>query len=61
MSDLLTDEPMWTMEQLGEFLQIPVKTIRNWRSEGAGPRGYRVGRYVRFKRSDVMDWLDTRS
>lgn len=52
------DEPMWTLAQLAEYLQIPEKTIRNWRVSGAGPRGFRVGRHVRFRRADVMEWLE---
>jgi excisionase family DNA binding protein len=47
------------IEQLSEELGIPVRTIYNWRTLGKGPRGHRIGRHVRFKRSDVDAWLET--
>ena len=57
---VLNDEPLWTIEQLSDYLQIPIKTIRNWRDQGTGPRGRRLGRHLRFERADVLAWLDTR-
>lgn len=47
-----------TIEDLAQYLQVPVQTIYAWRSRGEGPRGRKVGRYVRFYRSDVERWLD---
>lgn len=60
-SPTLTEEPMWTIQQLSEYLQVPVKSIRKWREEGVGPRGFRVGRHLRFRRADVMTWLEDRA
>lgn len=60
-SPTLTEEPMWTIQQLSEYLQVPVKSIRKWREEGEGPRGFRVGRHLRFRRADVMTWLEDRA
>jgi excisionase family DNA binding protein len=51
-SDLLTPS------ELAEYLKVPVKTIYNWRSGGTGPRGIRVGRHVRFRRTEIEAWLD---
>lgn len=45
-------------DDLAALLQVPVKTVYNWRSEGKGPKGIRVGKYVRFRRADVEAWLD---
>lgn len=58
--DTATDEPLWSIQQLSDFLQVPVKTIYRWRDIGEGPRGYRVGRHLRFRRADVMAWLEDR-
>jgi hypothetical protein len=44
---------------LSEMLGIPPGTLANWRYQGTGPRFYRVGRHVRYKLSDVLDWLET--
>jgi excisionase family DNA binding protein len=45
-------------DELADYLKVPVKTIYNWRSEGKGPRGLRIGRHVRFRASDIEAWLD---
>lgn len=47
----------WTIQQLAEVLQVPKATIYQWRYRGEGPPSLRVGRHVRFRRSDVEVWL----
>ena len=47
-----------TVEQVADYLNVPVKTVYRWRLTGTGPRGARVGRYVRFRRADVEAWLE---
>jgi len=39
---------------------VPVQTIYAWRHEGVGPRTLRAGRALRFRRSDVDEWLENR-
>lgn len=36
-------------------------TVYYWRYQGAGPRGHRVGRRVRYRRSEVLQPLEDRS
>ena len=43
--------------ELAEYLAVPVRTIYAWRTTGSGPRGIRVGRHVRYRRSEVERWL----
>lgn len=50
-----------TVEQLAARLQVPVGTVRKWRAQGTGPKGIRVGRFVRYRPADVDAWLDTLS
>ena len=50
---------MWSVEDLSAFLQVPVKTLYQWRLRGYGPKGRRVGKYVRYKESDVVEWVDS--
>lgn len=47
-----------SVEELSGLLQVPVKTIYDWRLRGQGPTAMRVGRHVRFHPEDVMRWLD---
>ena len=49
----------WTsIEAFAAELDVPVRTVYAWRSKGLGPRGYKIGRHVRFRRSDVEAWLE---
>jgi excisionase family DNA binding protein len=50
-----------TPGQLAEALGISVRTLYNWRSQRKGPPGFRVGRHVRYRRSDVKVWLDAQA
>jgi len=48
-------------EEVAAFLGVPLRTIYRWRSQREGPRGYRVGRHVRYRLDDVERWLSDRS
>ena len=48
---------LWTVEDVSAFLGVPVKTLYQWRTKGYGPAGMRIGRYVRYRREDVMAWV----
>lgn len=50
-------EPLWTVEDVAALLQVPVKTIYEWRRHRKGPDATRVGKYLRFDPQDVRDWL----
>jgi excisionase family DNA binding protein len=51
-------EPLMTVEQVADYLSVPVKTVYRWRLTGVGPRGARVGRYVRYRKGDVEAWVE---
>lgn len=53
-----TAPAIWTPETLADHLGIPLATIYRWRSTGHGPRGFRVGRHVRYRAEDVAAWID---
>ncbi len=48
---------LWSVQDVADFLGIPVKTIYQWRAKGYGPKGKRVGRYVRYTQEDVVAWV----
>jgi len=52
-----TIEPVFTLSQLAAHLSVNVQTLYDLRSKGRGPRGFRVGRELRFRRSEVDAWL----
>ena len=48
-----------TVEELAAYLGVPKKTVYGcWRQWGL--RGYRVGRYLRFRERHVEEWLQIR-
>lgn len=52
---------MWTIGDVAEFLGVPVRTMYEWRTKDYGPKGIRVGRYVRYRSEDVHAWVDAQA
>jgi excisionase family DNA binding protein len=55
------DERLWTEQETAEYLHVAVGTLRRWRAEGTGPPALRVGRTIRYRRSDVDAWVERQS
>lgn len=45
-------------QELSDETGIPVSTLYVWRTRGEGPKGFRLGRHLRYRRSDVDEWID---
>jgi excisionase family DNA binding protein len=52
------DEALMTAEEVARYLGVPLPTLYMWRYVGRGPRASKVGRWLRYRRSDVDAWLD---
>ena len=52
-------EPVLSLSELAARLCVSVQTIYDLRSQGLGPRGFRVGRELRFRVSEIDSWLAT--
>jgi excisionase family DNA binding protein len=48
-----------SIPELAAYLGVPIATIYQWRHHHRGPTGYRIGRHVRYRLSDIERWLDT--
>lgn len=49
-----------TPEDLVTLLRLPsVETVYQRRRKGTGPRGFRVGRHLRFDPDDVRTWVQS--
>ena len=53
-------EPLLTVQELADYLGVPVATIYTWRYRGEGPIGFRVGKHVRYRWTDVEHWIRDR-
>jgi DNA-binding transcriptional MerR regulator len=50
--------PLWSVQEVSNFLQVPVQTLYSWRAQGSGPPARRVGKYLRYRPEDVIRWVD---
>ena len=48
----------WTVEDVAEYLGVPVKTLYKWRCQNYGPAGVRVGKHLRYDPEDVVAWFN---
>ena len=49
--------PTMTLSELAAFLSVSNQALYDLRSKGRGPRGFRVGRELRFRLSEVGAWI----
>ena len=48
------------VQELADYLDVPVKTLYAWRYRREGPPAFRVGRHLRYRWSDVERWIEGR-
>ena len=51
------EDPLWTTAETAAYLRRPEGTLRQWRHRHFGPKGFRCGGMVMYRRSEVMRWL----
>lgn len=56
---MTTAQRLWTIEDVAEYLGIPVATLYYWRTKNKGPSGKRMGKHVRYQPEDVYAWCDS--
>jgi hypothetical protein len=52
------DVQIMTGPQVADLLQIPPRTLEEWRLTHTGPPWRRVGRHVRYVRGEVLGWFE---
>lgn len=50
-------EPLRSQDEIATYLNVPVRTLTQWRFKRTGPTYLRLGKYVRYRQSDVDRWL----
>jgi predicted DNA-binding transcriptional regulator AlpA len=40
------------------LLGVSARTLQAWRLRGGGPKFVKAGRAVRYRRRDLLDWID---
>jgi hypothetical protein len=54
------ENALWSSDDLAEFLNVPLSTVRHWRLNHVGPPAMKLGRHVRYRPRDVEVWLAQR-
>ncbi|WP_235734456.1 helix-turn-helix domain-containing protein [Nocardioides alcanivorans] len=49
-------DEMLSIQEAAVLLRVPVATMRYWRYCGDGPHSFRLGRHVRYWRTDLILW-----
>ena len=54
-----TSPELMNVPELAALLKVRVSTVYHWAQGGVLPF-YRVGRLLRFRRTDIQDWISSR-
>ncbi|SDJ00515.1 DNA binding domain-containing protein, excisionase family [Actinokineospora alba] len=47
---------LWTIEDVADYLRVPVETVRAWRKNGSGPPARKLGKHLRYDPAAVRRW-----
>ncbi len=53
-------DQLLTVKELARYLDVPVATLYAWRHRQQGPPGFKAGRHLRYRLSDVDRWIAER-
>jgi excisionase family DNA binding protein len=51
-------DSLLNQKQAAQVLGISVRTLERHRVAGTGPRWARLGRLVRYRESDLVEWIE---
>jgi len=55
--DDVSMEKLLSVDEVADYLGIPVNTLYQWRHKGTGPMAFRVGLFLRYDPAAVRNWL----
>lgn len=57
-SKAIDSEALLTEAEAADFLRLSVRTLQAWRIRIAGPAFVQVGRAIRYRRRDLIAWIE---
>lgn len=60
LSPVYDPDQMLTEHEAAKILCQSVRTLQKWRVTGFGPEFFKIGRSVRYRRREVLDWIESR-
>ncbi len=58
MGKIVSLERLWTVEEVSDYLGIPVKTLYQWKWRGEGPPVRKIGRHLRYDPAKLRAWVE---
>lgn len=55
----IDNDELLTEMAVARLLCLSVRTLQAWRITGAGPAYVRAGRAIRYRRRDVLEWIES--
>ncbi len=55
-----TTNRLLTVQELADYLGVPVATLYQWPYRREGPPGFRVRKHLRYRWNDVQRWIEQR-
>ncbi|WP_369055946.1 helix-turn-helix transcriptional regulator [Kineococcus terrestris] len=53
----MPDHDILLQPEASDYTRIPAATLKYWRHRGTGPRSFRLGRRIAYRRQDLDAWL----
>lgn len=50
-------DALMTIDDVADLMRMPVASLRYWRMLCTGPRGFIIGRRLRYLPADVLAWI----
>ena len=58
VQNTVENDALLAESEVARLLCLSVRTLQAWRISGAGPSYVRAGRAIRYRRRDVIDWIE---
>ena len=58
---MVDETKLLTVRELSDYLGISDETLRKSRMKKLGPKYLKLGRVVRYKLDDVLEWIDAQT
>jgi excisionase family DNA binding protein len=56
MDSIRSIDRLWSVDDLSDYLGVPVKTLYQWKWRGESPPVRKIGRHLRYDPTAVRAW-----
>jgi excisionase family DNA binding protein len=55
------EKAFWTTQEVADYLELPLTTVKYCTYHGMAPRSYKIGRRRMFRPADVRKWVERKA